>query len=162
MSRTFVIAFSVGIACIAIAVAGILYMQRGAHIDLPGKILKVRTAPLDESSSVAVFDFRISNPADYQFVVRTVTVTMEDAAGNRLLGQTISETDAKRMFELVPLLGQKYNDTLLMRDKIMPHTSQDRMVAVRFEAPEAQLAARKRFLLQIEEVDGKIVEYPDK
>ena len=64
--------------CIALVVAGVLYMQRGAHIDLPGKILKVRTAPLDENSSIVVFDFRITNPADYTLVVRTVTVAMED------------------------------------------------------------------------------------
>ena len=39
-------------------------MQRGDRIELPGKILKVRTAPLDEDSSIAVIDFRITNPSE--------------------------------------------------------------------------------------------------
>lgn len=156
------IAFGAGVVAVAILVAGILYMQRGAHVDLPGTILKVRTAPLDETSSVVVLDFRASNPADYPFVVRDVTVSMEDKAGIAREGQTISEVDAKRVFEAVPLLGQKYNDSLRMRDRIQPHASGDRMVAARFEVPAAQLDARKRFLVRIEEVDGKIVEISEK
>ena len=77
----FAIAFGIGIAVIAVAVAGILFMQRGAHMTLPGKVLKVRTAPLDDNSSVAVLDFRIANPSDVQFMVQTVTVEMEDNQG---------------------------------------------------------------------------------
>jgi hypothetical protein len=162
LNKTFLIAFAVAIGCIALVVAGVLYMQRGAHIDLPGKILKIRTAPLDENSSIVVFDFRITNPADYAFVVRTVTVAMEDAAGNSADGMVVSEADAKQLFAALPVLGQKYNDTLILRDKIPPHTTEDRMVAARFEVPEAKLNSRKRFVITVEEVDGKVVEYTDK
>ncbi len=106
MSKTFAIAFAVGIACIAIAVAGIFYMQRGAHIDPQGRMLKVRTTPLDENSSLAVVDFRLNNTADYPFMVRSVTMVLEDASGVQTDGQTVSETDAKRVFEGIPLLAQ--------------------------------------------------------
>lgn len=162
MSKTLAIAFVVGIACIAIAVSGVFYAQRGAHVDLAGKALKVRTTELDEKSSLAVVDFRISNPSDYPFMVRTVTMIMEDGAGKQIEGQTVSEPDAKRVFEGIPLLGQKYNASLIMRDKLPPKESWDRMVAARFEVPEAQLQARKRLLVRIEEVDGKVVEIAEK
>jgi len=158
MKNNFGVAFGIGLAVIAAAVFGIFFMQRGAHMELPGKVLKVRTAPLDDNSSVVVLDFRVTNPSDVLFVVRTVTVELEDPDGASHLGQVAAETDAKRLFEAVPLLGQKFNDTLLMRDKIAAHTSQDRMVAARFEAPVAKLDARKRFLIRIEEVDGKSFE----
>jgi hypothetical protein len=137
-------------------------MQRGAYIDLPGKVLKVRIAPLDEESSVAVVDFRVSNPADYPFVIRKVTMALEDSAGNESEGQTVSEVDARQLFQVIPLLGQKFNDTLLMRDSIPPHTSWDRMVAARFEVPESKIEARKRLVVRIEEVDGKVFDLPDK
>jgi hypothetical protein len=162
VSKSFLAGFGVAMVCLALAVAGILYMQRGAHIDLPGKILKIRTAPLDEASSIAVFDFRITNPADYTFEVRTVSVALEDAAGNRSDGMVISETDARQLFQSLPVLGQKYNSTLILRDKVPPHETQDRMVAARFEVPEAKLGSRKRFLITVEEVDGKVVEYSDR
>jgi hypothetical protein len=71
MQKTFLAAFGIGLAIIALAVGGIFLMQRGDRIELPGKILKVRTAPLDENSSIAVIDFRITNPSDVQFEVRT-------------------------------------------------------------------------------------------
>ena len=44
MRNTFAIAFGIGLAVIALAVGGIFFMQRGDKIELPGKILKVRTA----------------------------------------------------------------------------------------------------------------------
>src|SRR5262249_46449521 len=117
---------------------------------------------LDEKSSIAVLDFRLTNPSDVVFVVRTVTAVLEDKNGNRTEGQTISEMDAKRMFEQLPLLGQKYNETLLMRDKISSHASQDRMVSARFELPEERLTGRGRFLVKIEDVDGAISELSEK
>lgn len=158
MRKNFLIALGIGVACIAIAVAGILYMQRGAHLELPGKFLKVRTAPLDEQSSVAVIDFRIGNPSDYPAVVRTVTVFAEQKDGSRLEGKTISDVDARRVFDGLPLLGQKYNASLVMRDRIPAHATWDRMIAARFEIPDEQLQKRNRLLISIEEIDGKVFE----
>jgi hypothetical protein len=137
-------------------------MQRGDRIELPGKILKVRTAPLDENSSIAVIDFRIANPSDILFEVRGVTVEMEDAQGKGYLGESVSEMDAARLFEGVPVLGPKFNRTLLMRDRIGSHGSADRMIAARFQMPMTQLDGRKRFVVHIEEVDGKVFEYAER
>lgn len=153
MRSNFAIAFGIGIAVIALAVAGVLFMQRGSRLELPGKVLKVRTAPLDEHSSVTVIDFRVTNPSDVLFMVRSVSVEMEDNQGKSYEGSVAADMDVKPLFEGVPLLGQKYNDTLLMRQSIAPHTSTDRMVAARFQAPEDMLQARKRFIVRIEEMD---------
>lgn len=153
MSKNFAIAFGVGLVCIAIAVGAIFYMQRGAHVDVHGKFLKVRTAPLDDNNSFVIVDFRIENPSDYGFKIRTVTVSMEDASGNQTDGQTASDSAAKQALEGIPALGPKYNDTLIMNDIIPPKGVWDRMVASRFEMPEAKLQARKRFIVKIEEVD---------
>ena len=126
MSKTFAVAFGIGIACIAIAVAGIFYMQRGAHVDLEAKVLKVRSIPLDENSSLVAIDFRISNGSDYPFKVRTVTVLFESPTGGQTEGQTVSEPDAKRVFAALPLLGPKYNDSLIMNDTIPARATWDR------------------------------------
>jgi hypothetical protein len=162
MKNRFAATFAIGIGIIAIAVAGILFMQRGARIGLAGNILKIRTAPLDENSTIAVLDFRFSNPGNVSFWVRTVSLVMEDKDGSQYEGKVISESDAKRLFQVMPLLGEKYNETLVLRDQIRGHTSEDRMVAARFEAPEARINARKRFIVRIEEVDGNISEIAEK
>jgi hypothetical protein len=162
MRSNFLAAFGIGLAIIALAVGGIFLMQRGDRMELPGKVLKVRTAPLDEESSIAVIDFRITNPSNILFEVRTVTVEMEDNQGKSLLGQSVSEMDAKRLFEGVPLLGLKFNPTLLMRERLGSHGSADRMIAARFQAAVAMLDGRKRFVVRIEEVDGKSFEYAER
>lgn len=158
----FAATFAVGIGLIAIVVAGVLFMQRGARVGLTGKVLKVRTAPIDEHSSIVVVDFRFTNPADVFFVVQGVTLVLEGENGNRIDGTTVSEMDAKRLFEAIPLLGQKYTDTLIIHDRIAAHASQDRMVAARFEVPEADLAKRKQLLVRVEDVDGPVSELSEK
>lgn len=162
MQKNFLMAFGIGLAIIALGVGGIFLMQRGDRMQLPGKILKVRTAPLDEDSSIVVIDFRISNPSNILFEVRTVTVEMDDNQGKSYLGQPVSEMDAKRLFEGVPVLGQKFNPTLVMRERLGSHGSADRMIAARFQAPVALLDGRKRFIVRIEEVDGKSFEYAER
>jgi hypothetical protein len=144
----------VGLGVVACAIAGVLYMQRGAHTELKGAVLKVRTQAMDEKSAVAVVDFRFANPAKYPFVVRQVDVSMEDKDGKRLESSAVSDLDARRLFEYYPQLGQKFNDTLMMRNKIPPGQSMDRMITARFEVPEAELQSRKKLIVRIVDLDG--------
>lgn len=162
MDKRLLVPFGVGLVVIVAAIAGVFYMQRGAHVELKGAILKVRTHAMDENSSVAVVDFRFVNPSDYPFIVRSVGVIMEGKDGKMHDGQPISEVDAKRLFQYFPLLGQKFNETLLMRDKIGPKQAQDRMIAARFELPVQQLEARKKITVRIEDVDGPVSELAEK
>lgn len=140
------------------AVAFIFYIQRGAHMRLEGAVQKVRTLAIDENSSVAVVDFRLTNAADYPWVVRSVEGSLTDAQGYSVQGTTIADADATRLFEYFPLLGQKFNDSLVARTKIAPHQTLDRMIALKFDIPEAQLQSRKQLRIRIEEVDGAVSE----
>jgi hypothetical protein len=162
MRSNFAVAFAIGLGVIALAVGAIFYMQRGDRIDLPGKILKVRTAALDDESSIAVVDFRISNPSDILFEVRTVSAQVEGPDGKISEGQISSDSDAARVMEAVPVLGEKYNKTLMVKERIGAHGAADRMVAVRFPVPLDKLDTRKRLTVRVEEVDGKVFEYSDR
>jgi hypothetical protein len=156
------VALGVGLVVVLCAVAGVLYMQRGAHVELNGSVLKVRTQAMDENSSVAVVDFRFVNPSNYNFVVREVGVSIEDKDGKAIEGAPVSELDARRLFEYYPQLGQKFNETLMMKNKLAPHQSQDRMIVARFEAPEAVLQSRKNLTVRIVDVDGPTSELREK
>jgi hypothetical protein len=162
MTKNFAIAMGIGIVCIAIAVAGIFYMQRGAHVDLQGKFLKVRTAPLDENSSLVVVDYRSTNKSTYPFMVRSVTLVMEDPNGRQTEGTTASDMDANRALQGIPVLGPKYNEVLKMNDKIPPQKTWDSMEVARFDVPEDKLAGRARFILKLEEIDGAVMEIREK
>jgi hypothetical protein len=162
MNKGLLIAFGAGLAVVVAMVFALVYVQRGAHIRLDGGIQQVRLAGMDDYSSVAVIDFRFHNPADYPFVVRRVDVSIVDADGHTYDGATVSEVDAKRLFEHYKPLGQKFNDSLLMNDKIAPRTTEDRMIAARFAVPERILEGRRSLTIRIEEVDGPIAEISEK
>ncbi len=162
LSRQFLLTFGIGLVVILIAVAGIMYMQRGAHVELKGSILKIRTMGMDDNSSLAVVDFRFANPSDIQFVVRTVDVSVTGEDGKTYTGTTVPEVDAKRIFDYYPILGQKFNASLITRDKIPGRTTQDRMIVARFELPLVKLDARKNLKIHIEDVDGPVSEMLEK
>lgn len=162
LSKQFRMTFGIGLVVILIAVGAILYIQRGAHIELKGAVLKVRTLAMDENSSVAVVDFRFANPSNYPFVVRSVDISATGPDGQNYESMPVSEVDAKRLFQYYPILGQKFNDSLLPRDKIPPQHSEDRMIVARFEIPIAQLDARKNLKIRIEDVDGPVSELAEK
>lgn len=162
LSRQFLLTFGIGLVVILIAVAGILYIQRGAHVELKGAILKIRTMGMQDNSSLAVVDFRFANPSDYPFVVRTVDVSVTGADGQSYTSTPVSEVDAKRIFEYYPVLGQKFNPSLLARDRIPGKQSADRMIVARFEVPVAKLDARQNLKIRIEDVDGPVSELLEK
>jgi len=152
----------IGIIGILAAVAVVLYVQRGAHLDLPGQFLKVRTAPLGDDNAIVAIDFRVKNTSNYPAVVRNVVIYAEDKNGARLAGKTIADPDVKRLFDQLPILGQKFNKSLILEDSIPGQATWDRMIAATFEIPEAKLGERKRFVVAIEEIDGKIFEIVEK
>jgi len=147
-----------GVVLVGLAVVWVFYIQRGAHLELKGSVLKVRTLAPDDTSSVAVIDFRFVNAADFPWMVRSVAVSMIDSAGHSVEGYTLADADATRLFEYYPLLGQKFNDSLVPRTRIQPRQSLDRMISARFEVPEAQLRSRKRLQIRVEDVDGAVSE----
>ncbi len=158
MSKSFWAFLVVGIAAASALVGVLLYWNRGAHIELKGSILKVRTLATDPSSTVVFADFRFVNPADYPFVVRHVQMFLEDASGQTSEGDSVSDIDATRLFQYYPTIGQKFNPSLVINAKIAPHASLDRMVAAQFRIAEDKVQARKSLRIRIEDVDGAVSE----
>ena len=46
LTKPFLTAFGIGVGVVIIVVIGVFYVQRGAHVELKGAILKVRTQAL--------------------------------------------------------------------------------------------------------------------
>ena len=91
-------------------------------------------------------------------MVRTVRVYAEAGNGGRLEGVIISDVDSQRVFDGIPVLGKKYNPSLVLQDKLPGRVTWDRMIGARFDIPEAQVRQRKRLIISIEEIDGNIFE----
>ncbi len=65
-------AFSIGLAVVGIGLGFVFWVERGAHIELKGSLLKVRTLAMDEKTSVAGVDFASAYPTGSHFIVKQV------------------------------------------------------------------------------------------
>jgi hypothetical protein len=158
MSKQVLIFFGIGLVAIAIAVAVIVTGNKGSHLELQGKIMKLRTGALGDNNSIAVMDFRVENPSDVPFVVRDVNISIEKSNGEMVDGVTVSKADLKRLFQFNRFLGDQYNDGLTLKDTIAPHTKVDRMVAGQFDLSDRDLEKAKAVHLSIQDVDGPLWE----
>ena len=73
-------------------------------------------------------------------------------------GTTVSEADTDRVFQYFPLLGQKFNPALKIRDRVEANESMDRMLCARFEVPDSTINTRRRIIIRVEDVDGAVSE----
>jgi hypothetical protein len=154
MSKQLLIFFGIGVLAVGIAVFLAVSGNEGSHLQLKGKILKVRTGALGDGNSIAVLDFRVENPSDVPFVVGNVEVSLEQKGGETADGVTVSKSDLKQMFEYNRFLGDQYNDGLGMKDTIAPHSIVDRMVAAHFEVSNQALDSAKAVHLSLHDLDG--------
>jgi hypothetical protein len=159
MSKGFWIFLGAGLAVVGGLIFTMLTATQGAHLRLDGKILKVRVLAISGgAASIAIVDFRVTNPSNVPFVVNSVTLHLEPASGDASDGATISKSDIENMFRYEKLLGPKYNDTLSLQDRIAPHKTADLMAGARFEVPESAVNSRKSIRLRLEDVDGAVAE----
>lgn len=148
----------IGLALVAVAVGFVLYSTRHNSVELKGQILHVRSQEIDPGNTIVILDFRISNPSTQQFVVREVSVSLEDRSGKVTTGDVASEVEAKRLFAYYPVLGEKFNPSLIYKDKLDSAGTMDRMIAARFAVSDDVFGTRKRLHLTIRDVDGPTVE----
>ena len=154
MNKQFLIFLGVGLVVIGTAIFFVFSSTKGNHLELTGDVLKVRTGKLDDNSSAAILDVRLMNPSDVPFVVREVSVTVDEQDGKSATGSVISKTDLKQLFAYNRFLGDQYNDGLGIKDSIPPHGTVDRMVAVRFDIPASQLDSAKMLHFEVQDMDG--------
>jgi hypothetical protein len=159
MSKQFLIMFGVGLIVIGAAIFFVVNGNKGSHLELKGNILKVRTGALSDQDCIAVLDLRLENPSDVPFVVREVEVTLNKQDGSTATAAIIAKTDLHQVFQYNRFLGDQFNDSLTINDKVPPHTTVDRMVAARFDVPNKDLENAKNLHVSIQDMDGPLFEF---
>ena len=153
-NKNFLIALAVGLVVVGVLLFGGLFTTRNAHVNLDGKILKVRTMPTDEKNSIVVVDFRVTNDSSVPFMAKEAFIYVTGPDGKEVEGQTVARRDMDRVFEYYKMLGPKYNEALIIKDRVKPGEKMDRMVAASFELPETDVRNRKALKLRLVDIDG--------
>jgi hypothetical protein len=131
-----------------------LFVTKDNRLQLQGKILGVRSYQIDPQTTVAIIDFQVKNPSTQQFQLKDATVHLTTADGKQLEGGVFSEIEAQRLFEYYPMLGKKYNQSLIAKTKIESGQTMDRMLAAKFEGIDEVVQKRKGLVLKLTDVDG--------
>lgn len=162
MTKQFWLLLAAGLAVVAAGLSVLLLSTKGAHLELDGEILKVRTLELKSDATLAIIDFRVRNPSDVPFVVKQVTTRLYPATGQPVDGTPISKPDVENVFKYEKLLGPQFNSGFSIEDRVGPHQTIDRMVGARFELGESALDQRKSLHLIIEDMDGTVADITEK
>jgi hypothetical protein len=162
LQKSAIVPFAIAGFLVTALVAGILLNARRHRMDLDGEILKVRTHQMDPGQTIAVMDIRLHNPTQQEFIVRDVQVFVDDPNEQVTELDRFAELDAMRIFEYYPILGKKYNASLMARDRIGPGETIDRMIAVGLKRSDVATANRKQFRIVITEIDRAKVEIVEK
>jgi hypothetical protein len=141
-------AILIGLLIVGALVGSVLFSTRHNRLELEGTILKVRSYQIDPRQTVAVLDIRFHNPSTQPFAVRSVEVECDGKSGG-----VFTEEEARRLFQYYPVLGEKYNQTLLPRDAVAPGKDLDRMLAVRFDTSDEEFQKRKSLRITVLETD---------
>ncbi len=159
MNKQFLVFLGIGLVIIAVLLFGGLLTTRNAHPNMEGKILKVRTMPTDEKNSIVVVDFRVSNHGNVPWVIQEAFISVVTPEGKTVEGMTVARDDMNRIFDAYKLLGPKYNEVLVIRDRVSKDQSLDRMVAAAMPIPESELRDRKSITVRLQDVDGPNFEF---
>jgi hypothetical protein len=162
VNRSSPIAALIAVLIVGVLIGGGLYWTRNNRLELKGQVLKVRSYSIDQDYTVAVIDFRATNPSTSQFVVKDIDVTLNTSEGKELDGAIFSEIDARRLFDYYKVLGTKFNPTLIAKDKVESGQTVDKMLAVRFTGSDADIQNRKALHIVIHDVDGVTTEIQER
>jgi hypothetical protein len=152
MSNAFRIGFGCAVAVIAVLLFYGFATTRGNHLAPTGHIGRMRIQSIDENTSFIVLDFNAKNDSDRDFVVRSITVSVDRPDGPAE-GSQVAARDLESAFHAYPALGEQFNPVLKERDAMPAHQEVDRMVGSRFDLPAEKLQNHK-VTLRVEDVTG--------
>jgi hypothetical protein len=139
---------------VGIGIFGVLYINRGSHLQLTGSILKVRTIA-DGDGTIVFADFRVTNAAAIPFVVSSVKMTMDILKDEETPAVVFSKSDVEKSTKYIKALGPKHNEVLSIKDELPPKERVDRVAAGRFPFPPKSFQQGKNLKLRIQEGGGR-------
>ena len=162
MNQRFLISLVAGMAVAAALIFGILTWRGGDKIQPTGRILKLRSTPIDELHCLVVIDLRLANNSNIALEIQETNVSVEPKEGGVSKGAIVSGVDTKSLFTYYPVLGEAYNDPLIANTRIGPQQTLDFMLAARLDLPESSLAGRRLLSVTARDRSGISVELLEK
>ncbi len=148
---------AIGVVVVAVVLGLTIWSNQGSRLILEGSIQKVRLQRVEDTTSVAVVEFRVSNPTDYPYFVKSAQLVMVDAKGEEQEGIVFRQKDLQSFFDFYKAsLGQRYNDSIFIGEQYPIHAKADRMIAASFPVSLAELEKRKRLVIRLQATNSPL------
>ncbi|MDZ4800395.1 MAG: hypothetical protein SGI92_19735 [Bryobacteraceae bacterium] len=151
----------IAVVAVVAAVGAILFSTRHNKVEVKGQVLKVRSHQLSADRTVVLMDVRLENPSTQQFMVKDVEVYVDGSDGKPTQADIFSDVDGQRVIDYYPVLGKKYNPSLIRRDKIASGKTVDRTLLINVPISDVQFAARKGLRIVVQDADGPKSEFSE-
>jgi hypothetical protein len=155
MSKPFMVAFGAVLLAMIVLVA---FWRPSGRPQASGKIGKVRAQKVDDNETILILDFNLRNDSDRLKSVGNTTASLHAADGSVVEGHVIGASSLANVFSNFPALGDQYNPPLKGMEDVKAGQSVDRTIGIRFDAPDETIARRKDVVLDVEYINGPIVE----
>jgi hypothetical protein len=151
---------SIGVAMLLLGLVGWFGHSASSdkRLQLSGEILKVRSLSLTPESTLVMLDYRVKNESEVTFALKEDTILWTDANGKEHEGTHVTRPDLDRILQHLHAAGPKYNEMLVMREKITGKAMIDRMSAASIPVSEADFGNRKSVKLRLTDLDGQAFE----
>jgi ABC-type uncharacterized transport system ATPase subunit len=147
----------VGLTLVAAVVGFVLWQNQDKRLILEGSIQKVRVQSVDDTNTAAVVEVRLNNSTALPFEIKRLTISIETKAGKLVEGTLFRAKDLDAFMNFYKAsLGVRYNESLHLASLLKSKTVVDRTVAANFPLPLAEVEGRKRVIIQLEAIDGKL------
>ena len=155
MGKQFPLFLGIGVLVMGLAWFFFYAGTKDNALAVNGEILKARTSELSPRNTFVIADFRIRNTSLIDFMLKDAQMFVTLADGKEVEGNTVSRSDVDNIMEQLKIIGPKYNQVLVLRDRVKAHVSIDRMVAATFDRDETEIQNRKSLRLHLNEAGGK-------
>lgn len=151
--------FGIALLGVSLFTALTVWTRWDKHLELTGRVTKVRTVAPTPEDSVMVLDLKLENPSELPYEVDEIELRLTPAKGEPVDGVIVAAQDVQRVFDAYPQLGLRGNDPLRRRDIIGGHKTLERMLAFQFPGTKEQvLLERKALVLKVRERQGAVHE----
>jgi hypothetical protein len=151
----------IAVVAVVAVLGAILFSTRHNKIEVKGSVLKLRSHQLSADRTVVLMDVRLQNPSTQQFMVKEVEVYVDGADGKATQAEIFSDIDGQRVIDYYPVLGKKYNPSLIRRDKIAAGATADRTLLINVPMSDEQFGKRKRVRIVVHDADGPTSEFAE-
>ncbi len=155
LNKRFLIFLAIGLAIAGALTFSFYEGTKDRALAVNGEILKVRTTEISPRNTFMSADFRIRNTSGIDFMLKDATLFVTLADGKEKEGETTSRDDIDKIIKYFPVAGPKFNQVLIVRDRVPANVSIDRMVGATFSLSDQELTARKSVRLHLTDLDGK-------